>query len=461
MFAQWRLTLRQAEEAVRAERFEEALELARRPEVADHCRAGQLRNRVALQLVERAREHVRQGYSQAAWHDLRQAELAGAPNVKVAQVRAELSERGASEIQAALDAGDPSQAMTLGDELRNRGADSAEIRRLYEGAACWARAQRAAKIGEFNRAIEFLETASRQLGGRERLEQTLKSARRDRERAAELRGQLLSALAAQNWLQVLQAAEAFLEIAPDCREVRQSRDEALRRLGVRVTAATNHATPGLLDDTSPVRGALETKNGSRNRFILWVDGVGGFLVCQGNVTTVGQANPGCTVDVPILGDLSRQHATIVRDGEGYLIRSDRDLAINGRAARQATLRNGDVIRLGRSVDLKFTMPCPVSGTARLDLVSRHRLHLSLGGILLMADTCVLGASAQTHVQVPVSTGQLVLYRQGDHLSCRSDGILEIDGQAHEGRGSLRWSSRVIAGDFSFSLEPLGSPMNQV
>lgn len=461
MFAQWRLTLRQAEEAVRADRFEEALELARRPEVADQRQAGQLRNRIALQLVERAREHVRQGHSQAAWHDLRQAELAGAPTPKVVQVRGELTERGAAEIRAALDAGDPSQAMTLADDLRNRGADSAELRRLYEGAAAWARAQRAAKLGEFNRAIEFLETAAKQIGGHAGVEQKLKSAQRDRERAAELRSQLQGALAAQNWLQVLQTADAFLEIAPDCREVRQTRDEALRRLGVRVTSATNIAPAGSFDDATPVRSPLEAKNGSRNRFILWVDGVGGFLVCQGNVVTLGQATPGCTVDVPILGDLSRQHATIVRDGEGYLIRSDRDLAINGRAARQATLRDGDVIRLGRSVDLKFTMPCPVSGTARLELVSRHRLHLSLAGILLMADTCVLGASGQTHVQVPESTGQIVLYRQGDRLNCRGDGVLEIDGQSHEGRGALRCTSRVIAGDFSFSLEPLGSPLNHV
>jgi len=461
MFAQWRLTLRQAEEAVRADRFEEALELARRPEVADHCQAGQLRNRIALQLVERAREHMRQGHSHAAWHDLRQAELAGAPTPKVVQVRGELTERGAAEIRAALDAGDPSQAMTLADDLRNRGADSAELRRLYEAAGCWARAQHAAKLGEFNRAIEFLETASRQLPGHAGVDQRLKSARRDRDCANDLRIQLQGALAAQNWLPVLQASDAFLEIAPDCREVRQTRDEALRRLGVRVTPTANAAPSSLLDDTSPVHSPLEAKNGSRNRFILWIDGVGGFLVCQGNVVTLGQANPGCTVDIPILGDLSRQHATIVRDGEGYLIRSDRDLAINGRAARQATLRDGDVLRLGRSVDLKFTMPCPVSSTARLELVSRHRLHLSLAGILLMADTCVLGGSAQTHVQVPESTGQIVLYRQGDRMNCRGDGVLEIDGQPHEGRASLRGTSRVIAGDFSFSLEPLGSPLSHV
>jgi hypothetical protein len=95
------------------------------------------------------------------------------------------------------------------------------------------------------------------------------------------------------------------------------------------------------------------------------------------------------------------------------------------------------------------------------LISRNRLHLSLAGILLMADTCVIGPSQQTHVQVPDATAQIVIYRQGEGLCCRGAGALEIDGQTHEGRGALRWTSRVIAGDVSLSLEPLGSPLCQV
>src|SRR5882762_3968462 len=113
MFGQWRLTLRQAEEAIRSERFEEALELARRPEIADHRQAGVLRDKIAARLVDRAREHLQQGHSQAAWHDLRQAELAGALSAKVVSVRDELTERGAAEVRAALDAGNPGQAIGL------------------------------------------------------------------------------------------------------------------------------------------------------------------------------------------------------------------------------------------------------------------------------------------------------------------------------------------------------------
>lgn len=46
------------------------------------------------------------------------------------------------------------------------------------------------------------------------------------------------------------------------------------------------------------------------RFLLWVDGVGGYLVCLADEVVIGQAIPHGGADVPIQGDLSRLHATI-------------------------------------------------------------------------------------------------------------------------------------------------------
>ena len=54
MLGHWRIVLRQAEEAARAGRFDEALALASRPDVADHHHAVQLRGRLALDLIARA-----------------------------------------------------------------------------------------------------------------------------------------------------------------------------------------------------------------------------------------------------------------------------------------------------------------------------------------------------------------------------------------------------------------------
>jgi len=459
MFGQWRLTLRQAEEAVRAERFEEALDLARRPELADHRLAGKLRERIALRLIDRARQQLRLGQSHAAWQDLREAERAGAPGGQLAEARSELTERASAEIRSALDACDPRQAIALIQDLQGRGVETAEVRRLHEVAACWLRAQRFAELGSFSRAIECLETARRLQAGHAGLDNKFQALQANNERAGEIRSRLQKALAGQCWSDILREADAFLELAPDCREVKQARDEALRRLGVRV--ASTSESPIALEAVLGPHYPQEAKGSSRSRFILWLDGVGGFLVCQGNAVTLGHATPSCTVDIPILGDLSRQHATIVRDGEGYLVRSDRELHVNGRSTNQSALTHGDAIRLGRTVELRFWIPSPMSATARLDLLSPHRLQLSLGGILLMAETCVIGPSTQAHVRVMDSTSQVVLFRQNEGLGCRYKGTFEIDNQSHQDRGSLRWTSRVIAGDLSFSLEPLVSLFRQV
>ena len=54
MLGHWRIVLRQAEEAARAGRFEEAYALANRPDVTDHHHAVQFRGRLALDLIARA-----------------------------------------------------------------------------------------------------------------------------------------------------------------------------------------------------------------------------------------------------------------------------------------------------------------------------------------------------------------------------------------------------------------------
>src|SRR5262245_47132605 len=207
MFGQWRLTLRQAEEAARAERFEEALELAARPDVASRFQANKLRNRIALLLIKRAEQHVRSGQSQAAWDDLRAAERAGAPRDKAAVVRGELAERGAKDVLAALNAGDPAQAVAISDDLRNRGAESSDLRRLHEAALCWVRADRLASVGDFTHAIESMQTAKNHLTRSAILDERIKLMESTRDKAATIRGNLQNALALQNWAEVLRLSD--------------------------------------------------------------------------------------------------------------------------------------------------------------------------------------------------------------------------------------------------------------
>ncbi len=204
-----------------------------------------------------------------------------------------------------------------------------------------------------------------------------------------------------------------------------------------------------------VHVVAKTKPGPR--LLLWVDAVGGFLVCLGDEIVLGQAVPHAAVDVPILGDLSRRHAKIRRVGEEYLIKPMGRVWVQGREIESATLlADGDEIRLGGGVRLRFRQPHPLSATARLDFLSRHPVSPSADAVILMAESCVLGPQTSSHVVCRDWTGDVVLFRQGGGLYCRAREEIEIDGKHVGERGPIGPSSRVAGNEFSLCLEPLRS-----
>src|SRR5687767_194677 len=110
------------------------------------------------------------------------------------------------------------------------------------------------------------------------------------------------------------------------------------------------------------------------RLLLWIDGVGGFLVCLGQRLKLGQVNLDAMPDVPLLADISRHHATLQRDPEGYFLEAVRTVQVNGQPVERGFLRHDDRLTLGKACQLLFRQPVPVSASARLDVVSGHRFH---------------------------------------------------------------------------------------
>lgn len=190
-----------------------------------------------------------------------------------------------------------------------------------------------------------------------------------------------------------------------------------------------------------------------SRFLLWVDAVGGFLVCSDAQVRLGQAVPDSRVHVPLLADLARHHATIRRDGEGYLLDPQSETQRNGQPLRQAGwLANGDVVGLGRSLQMRFARPHPLSATATLEILSHHQTRPTTDRVLLAADTCILGPSPQAHVLCRDWPGEVVLFRRPDGWYCRGEQPLEIDGRQAVRCGRLTLGSRIAGPGFSFSLE---------
>ncbi len=194
----------------------------------------------------------------------------------------------------------------------------------------------------------------------------------------------------------------------------------------------------------------------KSRLLLWVDAVGGFFVCLGNEVSLGQAVPDTTVDLPLLADLSRHHATIRRDEEGYVIEPVRDVRLNHQLITSASwINNGSLLELGPALELRFTRPHPLSATARLDYVSHHRTQPSSSAVLLMADTLILGPAANNHVVCRQWPHDVVLHRQHGGLFCTSSTPVEVDGRRYQGGPApLGLNSRVDGEGFSFSLEEI-------
>ncbi len=189
------------------------------------------------------------------------------------------------------------------------------------------------------------------------------------------------------------------------------------------------------------------------RWILWIDAVGGFMVCDSPDIVLGQAAPDAGADVPILADLSRRHAIIRRDGEGYLIQPHGRVLVAGKELTQPTcLGSNEELTLGTTTRVLFRKPHPLSATARLDLLDRGRTRPMVDGVLLMADTCVLGPRTGAHIVCPDWTCDVVLSRNDGHWFCSASEDFSVDGQPCQGREGFLPGQRIEGETFAMTLE---------
>jgi hypothetical protein len=203
----------------------------------------------------------------------------------------------------------------------------------------------------------------------------------------------------------------------------------------------------------------DSAGGSNSRkYLLWVDGVGSYLVCLGREVTVGGPafdEPGA--DVALLAMLSRRHATIVRDGEGYLVRAHAPLQVAGKVIHDKTnLADGYELQFGEDVRMRFRMPTALSTSARLEFLSDHRPTTRIDGVVLMDETCLLGPGDENHIVCRNWPGSVLLCRSDDALSCRSRLEIFVGTQRAGGGRPLADGDVVTGPDLRFRVEAVSS-----
>lgn len=199
------------------------------------------------------------------------------------------------------------------------------------------------------------------------------------------------------------------------------------------------------------------------RQMLWVDGVGGYVVCLGPEVTLG--HPGgdgeAAPDVGLLADVSTRHAAIRRVDGGWLLAPKGVVTIDERPLDGPTLlTDGALVALGDAVRLRYRKPHSLSTTGVLSVESGQRIVTSIGGpaadaVLLMAESCVLGPKSHSHVRCPRWSSDVILFRGSEGLLCRADGELYADSERRRGPVVIRPGMRLEGQDFAFSVESIG------
>ena len=218
--------------------------------------------------------------------------------------------------------------------------------------------------------------------------------------------------------------------------------------------------------TSP---ASRTATGSR--YTLWIDGVGAWQVLTSPVVTLGRAqapvSPLLTkmslpmkdtsdeADVAIMSSLSRNHVQLERVNESWVLTAHAATDVEGRPVDGQTVLSDDCeITVGGSVRVGFCVTTPLSASARLSFLSEHRPAGAVDGVVLMAQTCLMGPGPENHVRCPQWPTSLVLVRGRSGLAVKSRKDIFVDGSLATGLTPLS-SGQVVSGtDFRFRLEEI-------
>jgi hypothetical protein len=449
------LTLRQARDALGSGRLEEAQRLLGQSAVQGHRRSGPLLLQLGHAYAERGERRLRNDDAEGAWRDLLLAEGLQPADKSAERLRQALTGLGLAQARALYQAGDLRRADEAVSRLRERGVRSPEIQVLEEAIKGWLRAREFAECGEFPLALEQVEGLRRLILGPVRpLEEFANELEKRQHDFGGMLVGLHEAVHGGRWREVVERAEKVLAVAPQHTEARKARTRAWKA----IEPVTVPHRPPAPQTNGHSQAGIQTEPNPASRFLLWIDGVGGYLVCLGARLVFGQAIFDGQVDIPLVADVSRLHATLSRDSEGYVLEAVRPVQVNGNPATRALLRPTDRVTLGTSCQFQFHQPVPVSASARLDLVSGHRLPVAVDGVLLMADTLVLDNSEQAHVSVPDLKKPLILYRHKDGLGVRHAGRLTVNGARAAQRALLPSLATVQGEEIAFAIESVGTRM---
>jgi hypothetical protein len=169
------------------------------------------------------------------------------------------------------------------------------------------------------------------------------------------------------------------------------------------TVATVFASPGTVDSDLPTR------------LLMWVDGAGSYLILRGSTAWIGRAVGRSPADIPLMADLSEQHAQVARSGDDYFLVAGRNVNVGGKNMRQKLLQDGDRIILGKRAKMVFKVPSRKSASAVLDLSDSAKMPNDVRRVILFDRFVTVSRNQSAHVVVQTAGEPLVLFERDSKL----------------------------------------------
>lgn len=238
---------------------------------------------------------------------------------------------------------------------------------------------------------------------------------------------------------------------------RSVRQPMLPRTFVPLTRAPRRATRDNPIDQLMTAPAHPIELDQTAAVLLWIDGVGSWIVYFGNQVTIGgPVEPGSSqpaADLCVLANLRRQHATLERTGETWKLTSvDADEPVY--------LRDGSEVAPAGRLVMRFGTPSILSSTAILTpadqpwprMFTDGRTPATIDGVVLMDEVCILGPGSDAHIRCPEWQQPVILFRRQGQLWCRSQETLELDGQETSEPQAVRAGSVVSSESWRLRVE---------
>lgn len=441
-----------------------------------------LTRRLTQALIDRAQTATSSSNLALAWKDLSlTSKVALAQDADaVSREFNQLVELTLKSAESLLSQSKLTDALQMIDQLGKRDVMDGRADRLRSVIACLQQAERLAALGEFTQSLRQLEKAKDIQPGLPFIEPRISTCSLRQMQLRELTAQLHSTALKCQWGDVNKCCQKILAIAPKHEVALNAQQHCLTQIkrktnsGIRATqvrqsfplagpvgnsfcqfanspaeaSSGNSESVGPSPDVPPVYRT--------SSFLVWIDGVGGYLVCADGVNTIGRAVENSKISIPIVSDLRQRHARIETSHGQHLLQGlGGSVSVAGvEVTEPVELKSDQIIELEGGVKLKYRQSHPLSKSARLDFVSRHRTHPWSDAVLLAGQSIVFGPNRNNQVFCPFWKSDLILFQQKQKWYCRGKTKFEIDGVVVEKEGEVKFNSRIEGQDFSMTLEPL-------